>query len=83
MSESDDRRCSRLCRERESVHEKKSVISGLELAVAADRDLWSGGSCSSALGLRAAVAGLGAARVARGRRQQVGVMVALLKGAVR
>ena len=61
----------------------ESVVSGLKLAVAADRDVWGGGPCSSALRLCAAVAGLRAAQVARGARQQVGVMAALLMGAVR
>lgn len=68
---------------RGQVHEKSPIISGLELAVAADGDLRGGGSRSSALGLCATVAGLRAAQVARGGRQQVGVMAALLVGAVR
>lgn len=69
--------------EPESVREKSPAISRLELAVAADGDLRGGGSCSSALVLRAAVAGLWAAWVARGGRQQVWVMAPLLKGAIR
>lgn len=76
-------RRSRLRRERESVAETSPIVSRLELAVAADGDVRGGGSCSSALGLRAAVAGLRAAQVARGGRQQVGVMAVLLVGAVR
>lgn len=67
-----------------SESESTDVVSGLELAVAADGDLRGGGSrSSSALVLRAAVAGLRAARVARGGRQHVGVMAAVLEGAVR
>lgn len=59
------------------------AVSSLKLAVAADGDVRSGGSRSSALVLRATVAGLRAAQVARGARQQVGVMAAVLMGAVR
>ncbi len=64
-------------------NESPSNVSRLELAVAADRDVRSGRSRSSALILCAAVAGLRAAQVARGGWQQVGVMAALLMGAVR
>lgn len=76
-------RRSRLRAERESVLEKESIVSRLKLAIAADWDVRSGGSCSSALCLRATIAGLRAAQVVRGARQQVGVMAALLMGAVR
>lgn len=62
---------------------KESIVSRLKLAVAADGDLGGGRSCSPALRLRAAVTGLGAAQVARGGMQEVGVVVALLMGAVR
>lgn len=64
------------------VCDRESLVSRLKLAVAADGDLRGGGPGSSGLGLCAAVAGLGAARVARGGGQQVGVMVASLEGAV-
>lgn len=60
------------------VCDRESLVSRLKLAVAADGDLRG----SSGLGLCAAVAGLGAARVARGGGQQAGVMVVSLEGAV-
>lgn len=57
-------------------------LSGLELAVAADRDVGGGRPRLPVFGVLAAVAGLGAAQVARGARQYVGVMAVLLTGAV-
>lgn len=57
-------------------------LSGLELAVAADGDVGGGRPRLPVFGVLAAVAGLGAAQVARGARQYVGVMAVLLTGAV-
>lgn len=54
----------------------------LELAVAADRDVGGGRPRLPLFGVLAAVAGLGAAQVAGGARQHVGVMAVLLAGAV-
>lgn len=57
-------------------------LSGLELTVAADGDVGGGGPRLPVFSVLAAVAGLGAAQVARGARQHVGVMAVLLTGAV-
>lgn len=57
-------------------------FSGLELAVAADRDVGGGRPRLPVFGVLTAVTGLGAAQMARRARQHVGVMAVLLTGAV-
>lgn len=61
----------------------ESIISGLKLTVATNGDVWGGRPRSSALSLCATVTGLGAAQVAGGRRQQLGVVAMFLVRAVR
>lgn len=57
-------------------------LSRLKLAVAADRDVGGGRPRLPVFGVLAVVTGPGAAHVVRGARQHVGVMAALLIGAV-
>lgn len=57
-------------------------FSGLELAVAADRDVGGGRPRLPVFGVLTAVTGLGASQMARRARQHVGVMAVLLTGAV-